>query len=1586
MIPHSSAGGQSWGHPMRSLNGGPGRVDQVFAPAQPDLPAESSQPQPRQPVAIDLTAAPESQDREPPPKRPRLDVPGTPNLGDTGAAANTAESKGTPGSASTRQLPSWRGRPLWSFQAVMAELPASENRGGGGGDGASPSKPASPPPFPAQPFSNTRPTIAQNAGAKAPEDTPDTKVQTTPYRIETPAAAPKLKGDKVADFTPWTGNHPEDLLNEQTAKQGYYDRTQVSQNESNTARPALYAQFKHRTGLQMLSSVFSAVLEKRQNHNTVHAPSTFKPPPRVTLTDNKREAWLRDLANATVPLRRLSRTIPHGIRGKVLLDQCLGKWIPVARAVWLAKCVGANEIRAFKRKGTSGSLSVGLEAKWVRDWTSNVQQYVEGVFSAPKSSDWKAKMTYAIGLTARLFFENLLDHDSFLDWFLSSFEAASLATVPVWLLMLGIYWNSVMRYRRRGRRLAEILLQKLKQATDLHRDTLKPLLDRLSRFISKLAREHTSSMILPASWDIYKSQVSSCLNLEQKYDRILFQSLAERNARVRRPRQSKEAARRSPQQRIIRLLDSIRSVQDVSSVSSACLEAVADRAALVSKLLEWLATPFRHGICRVYIGVRLLRKWKSLGVDVDDHILSFLSFSQRESPKTMNMDNIYHTISELVRSQTFSVGRYLQWLMAKGITGRVSSEKQMVHDLPSDIGLIIQLPVSRLPEHVSNLRGTLLTRMGLSVSEEAAVTASIKKLISRRLPAIFDTPVDDKDSFDELAANSSWAVKADVGQWLRRAVAEYTRNATHPSLRASFSSDPMVSSVSALSPNEFYIIRDILEKFGDISMLADVLRIASSSEDCTVLASIADTTNCHFDSLCAIGATVDLFRKLVDTYANLKRFGIPNLDLMFSLIELGMRVPNELNTVAILRQDLFRMENRSVVAASSPVSDHIPDFFGDTDPLFREKLDHLLLTGSVMDETTLDTIFNTLAKHLESGEHDDKLSANDTCRYLAQLRSFQPKHFDGILARWVCGHLRTPDRCTLLRILPPLIGVGCVTIRSFLCLVKRISYSANAIPNAANLPTDLVKLLVARTEDDGFLDLVSYRFRLAQQEFLTKDSEEALRIVCGAAASLEKSEISAQDEKLETSMVMLLRELLVRNPGCSNQACVQKLLNQHPAALNMLRIALNALLNVNSGKPLPDISTVPPHSSTDHNSVVSEVEKLASITDDFSLPYCQLKLQVLFNADSGDDTRNNFVDAVFKTVVADSRSQKPHWVDLVTLMNPDAVRQIRERAEKEFFAVPVLDEPTKESSPSLRNMGTLETAKLYLTIVEELANSIPESGSPAVASAIVEKMDTLLQKIITAQPSSNISGEKPSGVSQSQARSNFERSLAFWFSALLRMVVLHRASFMQPFPAVKFNSPQEQSRLLISIFCIALSRLPGDVLRLFPGADYFPRPNASEDYRPCPGILLQTHALDVAASLIDVFPDEVRHQCARFLKEKCPPFVLLLNDTRFLYLLGPISDSSSTAALQSTSAPSPAASASTPTPSANTTSTLTGPSAGMDESTSCAANRLRLEHRGRIVGPYPIRSWELLEDAAPFVGVNDTAVNLGYFDARRVRA
>ena len=505
MISHPSTGVQQWANQPHVLSGVHGG---------------NAQPKNRPSNVIDLTGCDSrSPENEHPVKRPRLDL----NAGGTAAVdsktlVKSAEPRSASGNGTFRPpVLSVRGRPPCSFHDLVAET-----SGGGALQGGNPAvvsqvlKTASPPPFPIRPWKGTLPEQPQYGATGSQESSPEREVQTTPFRPEVPSVAPILNGDSkysvdhfgdknecvidvflsapagVADFSLWTGDHPEDVLNEQTTKQGHYDRTQVSQNESNTARPSLYAQLKHRAGLQVLSSVFAAALEKRQLHIKVTTSSTFRPPPRVTLTDNKREAWLRDLANPNVPLRRLSRTIPHGIRGKMLLDQCLSKWIPIGRAVWLAKCVGANEIRAFKRKGTSGALALGLEAKWVRDWTTNVQLFIEGVISGcGKSGDWKSKMTYGyvsrllrkdigyarekqskqrelllmafrVRLTARLFFENLLDQDCYLEWFLSSLDTATADTLPIWLLMLGIYWDHLLRYRKRGRRLAELLLEKLR--------------------------------------------------------------------------------------------------------------------------------------------------------------------------------------------------------------------------------------------------------------------------------------------------------------------------------------------------------------------------------------------------------------------------------------------------------------------------------------------------------------------------------------------------------------------------------------------------------------------------------------------------------------------------------------------------------------------------------------------------------------------------------------------------------------------------------------------------------------------------------------------------------------------------------------------------------------------------------------------------------------------------------------------------------------------------------------------------------------------------------------------------------------------
>lgn len=254
----------------------------------------------------------------------------------------------------------------------------------------------------------------RNAPSSAPNP-PKKDTRPKPYAVEIPALAPRYQaqtkgngqtrpgstnvgapGDGYLDFFPWTGNHPEDQFSENAIRHGFFDKAPIAQTETSSAKVNLFGALKHKSGLLALSTMFANVIEQRRQNSQITGPSTFKPPPRVTVTDAKRESWMKDLANPTTPLRRLSRTIPHGIRGRILLDQCLSKNVPTDRAVWLAKCVGVNELRSFKRKGAGSNLVIGGgEAKFHRDWTVIVEQFIEAVIFGPQEPDWKGKVGYA---------------------------------------------------------------------------------------------------------------------------------------------------------------------------------------------------------------------------------------------------------------------------------------------------------------------------------------------------------------------------------------------------------------------------------------------------------------------------------------------------------------------------------------------------------------------------------------------------------------------------------------------------------------------------------------------------------------------------------------------------------------------------------------------------------------------------------------------------------------------------------------------------------------------------------------------------------------------------------------------------------------------------------------------------------------------------------------------------------------------------------------------------------------------------------------------------------------------------------------
>lgn len=60
--------------------------------------------------------------------------------------------------------------------------------------------------------------------------------------------------------------------------------------------------------------------------------------------ESKRQTFISELADPSVPLHRLAKQIPHGFKGLELLEMLWTNNVNVDRGIWFVKVIGANEM------------------------------------------------------------------------------------------------------------------------------------------------------------------------------------------------------------------------------------------------------------------------------------------------------------------------------------------------------------------------------------------------------------------------------------------------------------------------------------------------------------------------------------------------------------------------------------------------------------------------------------------------------------------------------------------------------------------------------------------------------------------------------------------------------------------------------------------------------------------------------------------------------------------------------------------------------------------------------------------------------------------------------------------------------------------------------------------------------------------------------------------------------------------------------------------------------------------------------------------------------------------------------------------
>jgi mediator of RNA polymerase II transcription subunit 12, fungi type len=1145
-----------------------------------------------------------------------------------------------------------------------------------------------------------------------------------------------------------------------------------------------------------------------------------------------------------VSLRKLSRTIPQGIRGQLLLEQCLTNAVPIGRAIWFAKCVGANEIRTLKRKGTTPTFAASAEAKWSKDWTANIQQFIEALAKDCGKQDWRSNISYCLRLTTRLYSENLLDKDSFLDWALSSAENSSMDQLPVWLMVLHIYSKDLTRTRRRGARLAAVLVDKLCSAQAPDEQASRPLVERLKKFVRDVATSRPGCFLMPQKWQQCEAVLLQCLHPDVEQHQKLIEHLRRINERAAGPIAPPEALPTSPSQSLIQLLDAARAPYKVHLLAKECSRVCDDDDLLLMTTVEWACTRFRHGEARLYLAIRLLRQWHMTGRDLDGALHKFLA--NNHSSQFLQAQSLHHLVAELVRSNDFSVSKYLQWLTARGAlrtsfgvghhiltASDGTSEKEVAIQVCEEpTQLLTEIPLLHLPDHVNNLRSALLLRLGFDIDNESAVLHHCKCFIAAQLQGICPEADDLRDQADYRAPDLgrlSWTIKSELGHWLRSTVA-----ACFPA-KGTADFQKAAAGASKLTLDHFMLIRGVLEQTDDVSMLADVLCSASGSTDEAVLASVADSVNAHLESLSAIGALDDLHKRVSQSYVSLKVTKISLPTLAISLLDLGRRHPDVRLPVRVLQEDIARGDKVNSIAAYSPFSDGMAETLQQAGSTFVEEFEAVILSEHNMTEQTMDQLFELVAERLKKDYvvASQEESRDSLCLLLARLRIFRPMHFDRLMANWSRSVVASSDSSASLLLLA-LTNFSCLPVSPIVQNLQEPQCDTDSAPfkhsrrNIAWLLCGSVASKSLATEP------ARYRFRTLWSQYLANNTMDALAILPIIKSEGMKLQPTFNLERTNWISPLLSQIALQDSQRSSDYT---------PEARVVLEEALGVLFQ---GDRVGAVKSV-------------DIQRVIGLCDNFSLPFCQLQLHLTSEhpGPSHQDYGNGIVDALFSLAAKDADVEDENvasdaWVPLARAVNKGIASQLRERAEEAFFAVdlPLLSGRPGASPLAGQSSGaSILRAARHVDIVSKMAYTIPETGALGMCPQLNEKLAAVWRalNIINVPTATTPAPGSHLNVPPTATPMSTDTVLMLdYLPLLLRFVCLHRGALTTRVasPLVPKQPAQDQVKLLVLLACIAL------------------HPTISEQHS------LAAHVFDVAATLVDDMTEEARCAAARCLKDK----------------------------------------------------------------------------------------------------------------------
>lgn len=945
---------------------------------------------------------------------------------------------------------------------------------------------------------------------------------------------------------------------------------------------------------------------------------------------------------------------------------------------------------------------------------------------------------------------------------------------------------------------------------------------------------------------------------------------------------------------------------------------------------------YRPGLAKVYVARRVLLSWGASGLDITAEILDFLDSDGLDEHGRSAA--LYHLVCELVRSGQFSVPSYIQWLIARG---GIVKEQDVSPQGPCGTRLLVELPVHALTNSQKTHRAGMLRRASFLVEDEAQDT----EMAIQCLKSTLGMPMEPNDemvsrkplSLKKLSSRiglSSHALKAEIGSWLRNSVVTNLEQA---------SKDGQTG--PEISPSTFNALRTIFEVAGDFSMLADVLKSISRVSSVDILASCTDTLNRHLSIFAALGVGKELFDIYYERLRSLSvEQGIGARPLLAALASLAPRIPKQESLSAQLKQDLAQSDRNNPVDACSPVSDNMGARLQDNDNDLHEEIEKHLTSGTTIDRNTMDRFFHLVTTRLQDSWGKSADTQRAYSLLLARLRVFDPQLFDSLMAKWI-SHIRSvTDRPSVLQIFPVLVSVGCLSMPLILAstYADPSAMTGNAPPRTTALPSPTVALQSIQTTyrtryiqevlefvmtqplaDSLVTGEECYRIAILQEQAQRENLNDVLAVIRLALAeysfcrdNTDTASLPLDAQATQDRLVGLLRSLALKDVTGVSKALAIK--SPDPSVGNWIDRLVTKLLI-----PTADGSTP------------VTFDQVLELTNEFTLPFCQLKLSLSLagdqNSQDAADRLQSQLEHFTKAMDNAVDAKNITWTGILSSLSPEITHHLKNNAQTRFLGLlPSVTNPPPAGRTLEQN---LQMAENLLSVIDAIVRGGSMGRPPQLVAATIDKLGDLWEVLATAD------AETKAAV------------INHWLPSLLTLITLHTATFDTSRAGNEVNA-----RALI-VICGILQEL--DVIH-------------GDNIDPAAAKALSDRMFDLSLLLVDNLADDARAHCIRAVKDVGG------SDARLRYIFSFARPTAEYLMLSHRDKQAAEAAAKG-----------LGRAAGLVPGGGLLGTPASVWGQGPV-GPerlsaFHLRRWEMLNEPTPIIGENDTALSLGLFEARKLQ-